>query len=156
MTDIINNECLIENEDTQKDRYLAFELDNESYGIEIKYITEIIGLQPITGVPELPRYICGIMNLRGKIIPVMDARLRFHKKFREYNDRTCVIIIEIMNMVTGLIVDSVEEVITIPCEDITVPSEVSIIENQYIKGIGKKDNKIILLLDCNNLLNVTL
>lgn len=154
MTDVLETQNPEEEEDTQKDRYLTFTLDNDSYGMDIKYITEIIGLQPITEVPELPEYICGIMNLRGKILPVMDIRLRFHKKFKAYDDRTCVIIIEINKMTMGLIVDSVAEVITIPDGDITMPSEVNMITNQYIKGIGKVGNEIRLLLDCCKLLNV--
>lgn len=152
MTDVMEVDML--EEDTQKGRYLTFALDNEFYGIEIKHITEIIGLQPITVVPELPEYLCGIINLRGKIIPVMDVRLRFRKQFREYDDRTCVIIIEFMNLTMGLIVDSVEEVLAIPDSEIVIPSEVSMVINKYIKGIGKVGNEVKLILDCNKLLNV--
>ncbi|MDP4095008.1 MAG: chemotaxis protein CheW, partial [Bacillota bacterium] len=82
-------------EDTQKDKYLTFVVGSETYGIEIRHVTEIIGIQPITEVPELPEYIRGIINLRGKIIPVMDVRMRFKKSFKEYNDRTCVIVVDI-------------------------------------------------------------
>ncbi len=152
MTEILEEE--LAEEDTQKGRYLTFALENEFYGIEIKYITEIIGLQPITVVPELPNYICGIINLRGKIIPVMDIRLRFHKQSRGYDDRTCVIIIEIMNLTMGLIVDSVEEVLSIPDSEIVDPTEVSMVINKYIKGIGKVGNKVMLLLDCSKLLDI--
>lgn len=152
MTDVLEEEML--EEDTQKGRYLIFALENELYGIEIKYITEIIGLQPITAVPELPKFICGIINLRGKIIPVMDVRLRFNKNFRQYDDRTCVIIIELMNLTMGMIVDSVEEVLTIPDSEIVDPSEVSMVINKYIKGIGKVNNEVKLLLDCSKLLSI--
>ena len=89
-------------EDTQKGRYLTFGLGNEAYGIEIEHVTEIIGIQAITELPELPEYIRGIINLRGKIIPVMDVRLRFKKEFREYNDRTCIIVIDISGISIGL------------------------------------------------------
>jgi purine-binding chemotaxis protein CheW len=152
MTDVLEAEML--EEDTQKGRYLTFALDNEFYGVEIRYITEIIGLQPITAVPELPKFICGIINLRGKIIPVMDVRLRFHKSFREYDDRTCVIIIDLMNLTMGMIVDSVEEVLSIPDSEIVDPSEVSMAINRFIKGIGKVNNEVKLLLDCSKLLSV--
>ncbi len=145
--------AVLEEEDTQKGRYLTFALSNELYGIEIKYVTEIIGLQPITVVPELPEYLRGIINLRGKIIPIMDVRLRFKKQFREYNDRTCVIVIDIMNSVMGLIVDSVEEVISIPDTEIVVPTENHMVSNRYIKGIGKVGSEVKLLLDCSRLLN---
>lgn len=142
-----------EEEDTLKGRFLTFALGNESYGIEIRYVTEIIGIQPITEVPELPDYVKGIINLRGKIIPVMDVRLRFKKKFRDYNDRTCVVVIDIQNISIGLIVDSVSEVITIPETEIVPPPDVSREGNKYISGIGKVGNEVKLLLDCDKLLN---
>ncbi len=140
-------------EDTQKGRFLTFNLDKEAYGIEITHVTEIIGIQPVTEVPELPDYIKGIINLRGKIIPVMDVRLRFKKNFREYNDRTCVIVIDISDLSIGLIVDSVSEVIAIPDTEIVAPPEVSKSGNKYVKGIGKVHSDVKLLLDCNRLLN---
>ncbi|MDF2984955.1 MAG: chemotaxis signal transduction protein [Eubacterium sp.] len=140
-------------EDTQKGRFLTFSLGSEAYGIEINYVTEIIGIQPITEVPELPEYIRGIINLRGKIIPVMDVRLRFKKSFREYNDRTCVIVIDIGEVSIGLIVDSVSEVISIPDAEIVAPPEMSKSGNKFIKGIGKVHGEVKLLLDCDKLLN---
>lgn len=140
-------------EDTLKDRFLTFEIGGESYGIEIRYVTEIIGLQPITEVPELPNYIRGIINLRGKIIPVMDVRLRFKKPFREYNDRTCVVVVDIDEISIGLIVDSVSEVLTIAAEEIVPPPELNKTSNKYIEGIGKAGNSVKLLIDCNRLLN---
>ncbi|MDF2944428.1 MAG: CheW protein [Herbinix sp.] len=151
MEDLIGKE-LYEEEDTQKDKYLTFKLENESYGIEIKCVTEIIGIQPFTKIPELPEYIRGIINLRGKIIPVMDVRLRFKKPFKEYNDRTCIIVIDINDINVGLIVDSVADVHTIHDADIVPPPELSKNTNRYIKGIGKISNDVELLLDCNKLL----
>lgn len=142
-----------QNEDTQKGRYLTFTLGGESYGIEIQYVIEIIGTQPITEVPELPTYIRGIINLRGKIVPVMDVRLRFKKQFKEYNDRTCIIVIDIKEASIGLIVDSVSEVISIPESDIVEPPEISKSGNNYVKGIGKINGEVKLLLDCDRMLN---
>lgn len=141
-------------EDTQKGKFLTFSLGNEFYGIEIKYVTEIIGLQPITEIPEMPEYIKGIINLRGKIIPVMDVRLRFQKPFREYNDRTCVIVIDIRDISIGLIVDSVSEVISIPDADIVPPPNLNKEGgSKYIKGIGKIASDVKLILDSEKLLN---
>lgn len=140
-------------EDTLKGRFLTFAIGKESYGIEIRYVTEIIGIQPITEVPEMPDYVKGIINLRGKIIPVMDVRLRFKKSFNEYNDRTCVIVIDIQNISIGLIVDSVSEVISIPETEIVAPPDISKESNKYISGIGKVGNEVKLLLDCDKLLN---
>jgi purine-binding chemotaxis protein CheW len=149
------NEMSTEEEDTQKNRFLTFAIEREQYGIEIKYVIEIIGIQPITMVPELPDYIRGIINLRGKIIPVMDIRQRFRKEAGQYNDRTCVIVININNMALGLIVDNVAEVLSIQENEITDPPEISRESNRYIKGIGKVGNEVILLLDCSKLLNST-
>jgi purine-binding chemotaxis protein CheW len=139
--------------DTQKGKFLTFNLGNECYGIEIRFVTEIIGIQAITEVPELPDYIKGIINLRGKIIPVMDVRLRFKKPIINYNDRTCVIVIDIKDVSIGLIVDSVSEVIAIPEQDIVLPPELNKGGNRYIKSIGKVGNDVKLILDCYRLLN---
>ena len=146
-------EVLDYEEDTQKGKYLTFTLGSESYGIEIRYVTEIIGIQPVTEVPELPEYIRGIINLRGKIIPVMDVRLRFKKPYREYNDRTCIIVIDVKAVSIGLIVDSVAEVLSIQDNEIVAPPEVSRSGNKYIKGIGKVGIDVKLILDCDRLLN---
>lgn len=133
VAEVINNTTELE-EDTLKGRYLTFLLGNESYGIEVRYVTEIIGLQAITEIPELPEYVRGIINLRGKIIPVMDVRLRFKKEPKEYNDRTCVIVVDINDISIGLIVDTVSEVITILEDDIVEPPEMNKgFSNRYIK-----------------------
>jgi len=152
MTDVIENTIEME-EDTQKGRYLTFSLGQEIYGIEISYVTEIIGIQAITKIPELPEYVKGIINLRGKIIPVMDVRLRFRKEPKEYNDRTCIIVIEINKTSIGLIVDSVAEVLKIPEGEIVEPPQINKGYNRYIKSIGKVGNDVKLLLDCEKLLS---
>lgn len=149
---LIEENELIE-EDTQKDKYLTFILEKEVYGIDIKFVTEIIGLQAITEVPELPEYIKGIINLRGKIIPVMDMRARFKKSSREYDDRTCIIVIDTNGIAIGLIVDRVAEVITIYEEDVvSLPEMIKDDKQKYIYGIGKVGNDVKLLLDCEKLL----
>lgn len=153
MTEAVARDAMGQEEDTQKGKFLTFSLGNEFFGLEICYVTEIIGIQPITEVPELPQYVRGIINLRGKIIPVMDVRLRFKKPFREYNDRTCVIVVDIREVSVGLIVDSVSEVLSIRDEDIVPPQELKSAQNRYIKGIGKVGGDIKLLLDCDRLLN---
>jgi purine-binding chemotaxis protein CheW len=153
MADVLDNVTDFEEEDTQKDRYLTFNLGSECYGIEIKYVTEIIGIQAITPIPELPEFVKGIINLRGKIIPVIDVRIRFKKEAREYNDRTCVIVVDIKDLSIGLIVDSVAEVLTIPEQDIVDPPQMNKgTNNKYINKIGKAGNSVKLLLDCEKLL----
>ena len=140
-------------EDTQKDKYLIFKIGNESYGIEIKHVTEIIGMQGITPVPELPEHIKGIINLRGQIIPVMDVRTRFKMPQIDYDDRTCIIVVDVENVSIGLIVDIVSEVITIEEENVVQPPGNTRKNNRYIKGIGKVASDVRLILDCNRLLN---
>ena len=146
-------DMLEEMEDTQKGKFLTFALGKEEYGVEIQYVTEIIGIQAITPIPNLPSYVKGIINLRGKIIPVMDVRLRFGKEPREYNDRTCVVVVDIRNVAIGLIVDAVSEVLSIPDEEIVPPPEVNkAFQNRYIKGIGKTAGGVKLLLECERLI----
>ncbi len=152
MAGVIDNFNL--QEDTQKGRFLTFAIGNEEYGIEIEHVTEIIGIQAITEVPELPFYIKGIINLRGKIIPVMDMRLRFKREAMEYNDRTCIIVVDIGEITIGLIVDKVVEVVSIPEQDIVPPPDPSTgFQTRYIKGVGKIGNEVKLLLDCIKILS---
>ena len=147
-------EAIETSEDTQKGKFLTFSIGKESYGIEIKFVTEIIGIQDITEVPELPNYVKGIINLRGKIIPVIDVRLRFKKQLKEYNDRTCIVVIDIKEISVGLIVDNVAEVINIDDSNIVPPPDIKTgFHNRYVRGIGKVGNEVKLLLDCGKLLN---
>ncbi len=139
-------------EDTQKDKYLTFTLGEELYGIDIRAVIEIIGIMPITKVPEVPAYVQGIINLRGKIIPVVDMRLRFGQEYRSYSDRTCVIIISVNDVLIGLIIDGVSEVLTIPENSIVPPPELKSVRNRYVKNIGKlSEEKVVLLLDWKKL-----
>lgn len=148
MNDEYNAEGISE-EDSQYGKYLTFILGDENYGIEIRHVTEIIGLQTITQVPELPNYMKGIINLRGKIIPVIDVRLKFKKDPITYDDRTCIIVVNINDSTIGLIVDQVDEVLAIPDDRISPPPDVKTgYDNGYIKGIGRDGERINLLLDC--------
>lgn len=143
-----------DSESAMKGRFLTFLIGDETYGIAIENVVEIIGIQPITEMPEMPDYIKGIINLRGSIVPAMDIRLRFKKPEADYTERTCVIVIHIGGMSTGLIVDCVSEVLTIPDEEISATPDIRSVDRQgYVKSIGKTENHIILLLDCEKLLN---
>jgi purine-binding chemotaxis protein CheW len=147
------DEAIETDEDTQKGKFLTFYVGDEVYGIEIYHVTEIIGIQDITEVPGLPDYIRGIINLRGKIIPVIEVRFRFKKKAVPYNDRTCIIVIDIKDISVGLIIDSVSEVLNISDENIVPPPDIKTdIRNNYVKGIGKVGNDVKLLLDCEKLI----
>jgi purine-binding chemotaxis protein CheW len=141
-------------EESLKGKYLTFIVSSEIYGIRIRYVTEIVGIEAITEMPEMPDYIKGIINLRGKIIPVMDVRLRFGKQERPYDDRTCIIVISNSGIITGLIVDSVLEVLTIPEESVAeLPRVNGISSHGFISNIGKIDGNVVLLVDCNKLID---
>jgi purine-binding chemotaxis protein CheW len=141
-----------DDEDTQKDKYLTFTVGKEDYGIEISHVTEIIGIQKITDVPDMPAYIKGVINLRGKVIPVMDVRLRFRMPEREYDDRTCTVVVSVNGTPVGLVVDTVKEVVDIPENQIELPPEVAESSTQrYIKGLGKIGEDVKILLDVEKL-----
>jgi Chemotaxis signal transduction protein len=152
MEELLTDEMAELDEDTQKNRFLTFTVDSESYGLEISIVTEIIGIQKITKLPETPGFIKGIINLRGRVIPVMDIRLRFNKPMMEYDDRTCIIVVDMKDLSIGLIVDSVSEVLSIPEGDIVPPPEFYTTKNRYVRGIAKASDSIKMLLDCNRLL----
>jgi purine-binding chemotaxis protein CheW len=124
-------------------------LGDEIYGLDISNVTEIIGMQEITRVPDVPKFMRGVINLRGKIIPVIDVRLKFKKEEAEYDDRTCIIVVDITNVPVGLIVDNVDEVLSIADEEIAAPPSAKTgFDNKYIKGIGRYGNQVQLLLNC--------
>lgn len=149
----MNNEEILDNK--VDDLYMLFMINNQKYALSSKYITEIIEILPITKVPFLPDYMKGIINLRSTIIPVMDARMRFGMSPIEYNERTCIIIIENDINKIGLIVDAVNEVLTIPSEKIMeATSDKEDIKNSFVNGISQINKEIQLILDCDSLVNI--
>jgi len=153
MENIINSEEQTAVEDTQHGRFLTFTLEENVYGIPIKYVTEIIGMQTITTVPETPDYLKGIINLRGKIVPLIDVRLKFGKQEIEYNERTCVVVVDVDSLSVGLIVDMVDDVMTIADDKIAPPPiGTGGYDNRYIEGIGQADDQVLLLLDTSKIL----
>ena len=138
-----------DNEDTQANKYLFFRIGKESYGIGIRYVIEIIELQTISLVPDLPDYVKGVINLRGKVIPIVDLRLRFDMEERAYDNRTCIIITEVDHILVGCIVDTVEEVMEILEKNIEPPPKFKTIsgKDQYISGMGKVGDAIKILID---------
>lgn len=141
--------------DTQQDKYVTFKSGQEYYGLKIQYVNEIIVFQEITEIPESEDYIKGLINLRGKIIPVIDVRIRFKKEPIEYNDRTCIVVINVKDTVVGLIVEKIAEVVEIKEENI-LPSpslgNEDKAQNRYVYGIGKVGDSVKLLLDPEKLL----
>ncbi len=135
-------------------QYLTFWIDGQLFAIPASDVAQIVGMQQITPVPEYPQYAKGIINLRGEIIPVIDVRLRFHRKEADYGERTCIIIVSIMEQPVGFIVDTVEEVSDIDDAQISPPPKVSgDITNVYLNGIAQLEGKLILLVDTERILN---
>ena len=148
-----NNEEILDSK--IDDLYMVFVINNQIYALSSKYITEIIEILPITKVPFLPEYMKGIINLRSTIIPVMDARMRFGMEPIEYSERTCIIIIENEANKIGLIVDAVNEVLTIPPKQIMESTkEKNDLKESFVNGISQINNDIQLILDCDSLVNI--
>jgi purine-binding chemotaxis protein CheW len=135
-------------------KYLTFWTDSQLFGIPIADVVQIVGVQTITQIPEFPEYAKGIINLRGSIIPVIDVRLRLHKQEIAYNERTCIIVTNIQQRLIGLIVDAVDEVTKIEGESISNPPQITKdVTNAYLTGIAKLENKVVLLLNTDEILN---
>jgi len=139
-------------------KYLTFSLADEEYGIGILKIREIIGMMPITSVPQTPEFVKGVINLRGKVIPILDLRLRFNMEAIDYTDRTCIIVVEIESQAgtvqIGAVVDSVSEVLNVGSNDIEeTPSFGTKLNTEYILGMAKMEGGVKILLDIDKVLN---
>lgn len=139
-------------------KYLTFDLGREEYGIGILKVREIIGLMEITAVPHTPRYIKGVINLRGSVIPVLDLRLKFNMESQEYNERTCIIVVEVQGesgvILVGMIVDSVSEVLNIVEAEIEPPPTFggAEMETDNFLGMAKIKGKVKILLDVDEVI----
>lgn len=151
------------NEELQKPaekegKYLTFSLANEEYGIGILKVKEIIGMMSITSVPRTPGFVKGVINLRGKVIPVLDLRLRFGMEETAYTERTCIVVVEVEgssgSIMTGLVVDAVSEVQNIRSEEIeNTPSFGTRLDTEYILGMAKLGKGVKILLDIDRVLD---
>lgn len=129
-------------------KYLGFRLDDEIFGFELLSVREIIRMTDVTPIPRSPAFIRGIINLRGKIIPVVDLRKKFCLPARDDTDVTCIIVVDIGNTETGVVVDRVAQVLSFDSKEIEEsPSFSGKGDTDYIQGIGKRDNKVVVLLD---------
>lgn len=143
--------------DVIKDKYLVFTLEKDFFAIPLKFVQEVISFQPITPLYDASTFLKGVINLRGKIIPVIDLRLKFHLPEAVYSDRTIFIILtlewENQPQLIGLIVDAVKDVITITQEEIQNPREVGFrFKSRYIYGIAKSGEHIVIILDIEKIL----
>jgi len=154
-------ETMTQDVNTMSDRdgkYLTFTLAGEEYGISILKVKEIIGMMPITTVPQTPPYVKGVINLRGKVIPVVDLRRKFGMDPMEYTERTCIIVVEIAGSVKtipmGIVVDSVSEVLNIKSADIEeTPSFGNRLDTDYILGMAKVGGGVKILLDIDRVMS---
>ena len=134
-------------------KYLTFVLAGEEYGLEILKVREIIGMMDITAVPRTPEFVKGVINLRGKVIPVVDLRLKFGMQQADQTAETCIIVVYVGDMEMGILVDKVSEVLDISGEDIEeAPSFGVNVDTEFILGIGKAGGKVTILLDIGRVL----
>jgi purine-binding chemotaxis protein CheW len=139
-------------------KYLTFSLAGEEYGIGILKVKEIIGMMPITTVPRTPGFVKGVINLRGKVIPVVDLRLKFGMEEIPYTERTCIIVVEIGgrggSILIGIVVDAVSEVLNIKGTEIeATPTFGARLDTDYILGMAKMNGGVKILLDIDRVLN---
>jgi purine-binding chemotaxis protein CheW len=144
--------------DERAGKYLTFVIGKEEFGVAVLKVREIMGIQEITAVPQTPSYLKGVINLRGKVIPVIDLRLKFGLPTIDYTQRTCIIVVQVKNESTvlpmGIVVDEVSEVITLTPADIEdTPDFGSNISTNYILGMAKIKGKVKILLDINEVLS---
>jgi len=134
-------------------KYLTFVLCGEEYGIEILKVREIIGIMNITPVPQTPNYVKGVINLRGKVIPVVDLRLKFGFQEVEHTKETCIIVVEVKNKLTGILVDTVSEVLDVRGEELEAsPDFGNGIDTEIFLGMAKIKDKVKILLDIDKVL----
>ncbi len=134
-------------------KYLTFSLAGEEYGLEILKVREIIGVMDITAVPRTPSFVKGVINLRGKVIPVVDLRLKFEMPSVEKTEETCIIVVDVGNIEMGVVVDKVSEVLDIAGEEIEdAPSFGVNVDTNFILGMGKANGRVTILLDISKVL----
>ncbi|SDB17656.1 purine-binding chemotaxis protein CheW [Desulfonatronum thiosulfatophilum] len=133
---------------------VTFNIGDEEFGVEILKVQEIIRMMGITRVPKAPDFVEGVINLRGKVIPIIDLRKRFGMATQEHDKHTRIIVIEISKVIVGFVVDSVSEVLRIPANTVEPPPPIiSGIESEYISGVGKLADRLLILLDLDRLLS---
>ncbi len=136
--------------DDLQGKFLTFHIEDTIYGIELLHVIEIISIQNATRIPNVPTYIKGIINLRGKIVPVIDVRLKFKQSERVYDEKTCIIVVVIEDMQVGLIVDRVSEVVTVDQAELANPPELGTTSNEkYLQSIATVGEKVVLNIDCH-------
>lgn len=142
--------------DIIEEKLLTFSLGSEGYGVSILKVKEIIGMMHITPVPRTPSFVKGVINLRGKIIPVVDLRAKFNMDEKPYNERTCIIVVEVnlnnTQRLLGVVVDMVSEVVSITSEEIEPPPQYGTqLDHNFILGIGKIKDRVVIIIDIDEI-----
>src|SRR6266536_4097049 len=132
---------------------VSFHVGGEEFGLEILRVQEIIRIQQLTRVPNSPTFVDGVINLRGKIIPVIALRRCFSLEDRPHDKQTRIVVVEVNGSVLGFIVDSVSEVLRIPVETIEPPPRLDKVEREYVSGVGKLEDRLLILLDVDRLMS---
>jgi purine-binding chemotaxis protein CheW len=133
---------------------VTFTISSEEFGLDILKVQEIIRTMEITRVPRAPAFVEGVINLRGKVIPIVDLRARFGMESKPHDSQTRIIVVELNAMIVGFVVDSVSEVLRIQSNTVEPPPPiVSGIDSEYISGVGKLDDRLLILIDINKLLS---
>ncbi|NLY41770.1 MAG: purine-binding chemotaxis protein CheW [Desulfovibrionales bacterium] len=141
-------------QETELLQLVTFSIGDEEFGVEILKVQEIIRMLEITKVPKAPAFVEGVINLRGKVIPILDLRKRFGLSARNHDKNTRIIVIEINSMIVGFIVDSVSEVLRLPASTVEPPPPVVAgLDSDYISGVGKLEDRLLIMLDLNRLLS---
>ena len=145
----------IKKQDVELVQLVTFKIGEEEFGVDILRVQEIIRTMEITRVPKAPDFVEGVINLRGKVIPIIDLRKRFGMEVREHDKHTRIIVIEINNMIVGFVVDAVHEVLRIPSDTVEPPPPAVMggIDSEYIRGVGRLDDRLLILLDLDKLLS---
>lgn len=145
---------LLHSGDSDLIQLVTFHIDQEEFGVDILRVQEIIRTMDITKVPRAPEFVEGVVNLRGKVIPILDLRKRFGMSERKYDSRTRIIVIELDGVIVGFIVDSVSEVLRIQADTVEEPPAiVSGIDSEFISGVGKLSDRLLILIDLDRLMS---
>lgn len=134
---------------------VSFNIGSEEFGVDILKVQEINRMVEITKVPQAPHYVEGVINLRGKVIPIVDLRKRFNLELKEYDKNTRIVVVDIGGNIMGMVVDSISEVLRLPSSTIEpAPEIVTGINSEYIKGVAKLEDRLLIFLDLSKVIDM--
>ena len=153
-TEILKKTELTGNVSTDELQLVSFNISSEEFGVDILKVQEINRMVEITKVPQAPPYVEGVINLRGKVIPIIDLRKRFNLEMKEHDKNTRIVVVDISGNIMGMIVDAVSEVLRLPADTIEPPPElVTGINSEYVKGVAKLEDRLLIFLDLSKVVD---